>query len=540
MHLPRLTIDRSRTPSTFQLAPGFNVVAPFIDRHVPEGRGAKVAIRCADGDVTYAELAAQVNRCGNALRGLGLAPGQRMVMIVKDCPEFFYLFWGAIKTGIVPVPINVILRAADYRSIVEDSACAAVMFSPDFAAEIEPALAQAAQQPAQQLARPAPLALPLDGAPRSLRALLATASPELDAVPADALDPCFWFYTSGSTGRPKGAVHRHRDMVVTSELFGRGVLGVREEDVVFSAAKLFFAYGLGNAMTFPLWAGATTVLLDVRPTAKNTLETIERFRPTLYFGVPTLYASQLQELETTTPDLSSLRLCISAGESLPADLFRRWHARTGLPILDGLGSTEALNTFLSNRPDDARPGTTGRPVPGYDVRILADDGTIAPPGTQGRLQVKGDSIAAYYWNNPEKTAQTMQGDWLETGDTYVCDEEGYYHHCGRNDDMLKVGGMWCSPTEIESRLIDHPSVLEAAVVGIPDVHGNIKPEAWIVVRQGIDASSALADELMAHCKHHLAPYKFPRQIHFADELPRTATGKIQRYLLRAKPPAAGS
>jgi len=530
MNLPRLTVDRSRSPSTFTFAPGFNVAAPFIDRHVPEGRGAKIAIRCGAGDVTYAELAENVNRCGNALLDLGLVPGQRMLILAKDCPEFFYLFWGAIKAGIIPVPINVILRAADYRIILEDSACSAVIFSPEFSGELLPALAAHGGPP---------IALPVEGDPRCLRALLAEASPVLEPVPADATAPCFWLYTSGSTGRPKGCVHRHRDMVVTSELFGRGVLGIHEDDVIFSAAKLFFAYGLGNAMTFPLWAGATTVLLDVRPTAKNTLEIIERFRPTLYFGVPTLYASQLEELDATPHHLGSLRLCVSAGEALPAELFRRWKARTSLAILDGIGSTEALNTFVSNRPDDIRPGTSGRPVPGYEVRILAPDGTLAAPGQEGRLQVKGDSTAAYYWNNPEKTAQTMQGDWVDTGDTYFCDEDGYYHHCGRSDDMLKVGGLWCSPTEIESRLVDHPSVLEAAVVGIPDVHGNIKPEAWVVLRTGSSPSGALADELMAHCKGHLAPYKFPRHVHFIAELPKTATGKIQRYLLRPRVEPAG-
>jgi benzoate-CoA ligase family protein len=527
-----VTVDRSRSPSVMSYAAGFNAAAPFIDRHVPEGRGARLAIRCAAGDVTYAELADRVNRCGNALLGLGVAPGQRMVMLVKDCPEFFYLFWGAIKVGIVPVPLNVILRAADYRTILEDSGCAAVMFSPELAAEIEPALAAAHGGPR--------IALPVDGAARCLQAAIAAASPELAPIPASATAPCFWLYTSGSTGRPKGAVHRHRDMVVTSELFGRGVLGIREDDVVFSAAKLFFAYGLGNAMTFPLWAGATSVLLDARPTAANTLEMIARHRPTLYFGVPTLYASQLQALDTATgapADLSSLRLCVSAGEPLPAELFRRWSDRTGLAILDGLGSTEALNTFLSNRPDDVRPGTSGRPVPGYEVRIVTEAGDEAAPGEQGRLQVRGDSTAASYWNNPELTARTMQGDWLETGDSYVRDDDGYYRYCGRGDDMLKVGGIWCSPTEIESELVVHPAVLEAAVIGVPDASGNIKPEAWVVLRDSIAPSDALTDELMTHCKRRLAPYKFPRQVHFLAELPRTATGKIQRFRLRRGGPA---
>ncbi len=519
-----VTVDRSSSPASVAYEAGFNAAAPFIDRHVPEGRGGKLAIRTAAGEVTYAELAANVNRCGNALLRLGLEKGQRLLLVVKDCPEFFYLFWGAIKAGVIPVPLNTILRAADYEGIIRDSACSGVAFSPELAAEVEPALAAVRPGPA--------VALPVEGGERSLRSLLGEASPELRAAPAAASAVCFWLYSSGSTGRPKGVVHRHRDMVATSELFGRGVLGIGEDDVVFSAAKLFFAYGLGNAMTFPLWAGATAVLLDARPTAQNTLETIERFRPTLYFGVPTLYAAQLQALESARPDLSSLRSCVSAGEPLPADLFHRWKERTGLDILDGIGSTEALNTFLSNRPGDVRPGTSGKPVPGYEVRIVGEGGKALGPDEVGRLQVKGPSIAPYYWNDPEKTRRAMQGEWLDTGDTYVLDAGGYYRYCGRSDDMLKVGGIWCSPIEIEARLIAHPKVLEVAVIGRPDPNGLVKPEAWVVLRDGVSASDALAEELMAHCKNHLAPYKFPRGIHFLKELPKTATGKIQRYRLR--------
>jgi len=520
-----LPVDRSQVPSRLVFPPGFNVAVPFVDRHLAEGRGDKVAIRTATVEVTYRQLAANVNRCGNLLLSLGVQKGERMLLIVKDCPEFFYLFWGAIKAGVVPVPLNTILRAEDYRGIVEDSGCSALFWSPEFAAEVEPALAAA---------RPGPrVAMPVEKADRCLQALLQDASPDLEAAPAAATAACFWLYSSGSTGKPKGAVHRHRDMVAIAEFFGRGVLGVREDEVIFSAAKLFFAYGLGNALAFPLWMGATSVFLDVRPTAQNTLETIERFRPTLYFGVPTLYAAQLQALETATPDLSSIRVCVSAGESLPPDIFRRWKERTGLTVLDGIGSTEALNTFISNRPGDVRPGTSGKPVPGYEVRIVDGSGAEVPVGEQGRLQVKGPSTAAYYWNNPEKTKQTMQGDWIDTGDTYFRDEEGYYHYCGRSDDMLKVGGIWASPIEIEARLIDHPKVLEAAVVGVADANGLVKPEAWVVLRQGVPPSHLLADELMAHCKGHLAPYKFPRRIHFAEELPKTATGKIQRFKLRA-------
>ncbi len=519
-----VTVDRSKSPAAIAFEAGFNAAVPFVDRHLAEGRGEKVAIRTTRGDVTYAELAEGVNRCGNALLGAGLAPGQRLLLVVKDCPEFFTLFWGAIKAGVIPVPLNTILRAADYRGMIEDSACSGVAFSPEFAAEVEPALREA---------RPGPgLALPVEGGARSVRTLMAAAPAGLRAVPAAATAPCFWLYSSGSTGRPKGVVHRHRDMVATSQLFGRDALGLRDDDVLFSAAKLFFAYGLGNAMTFPLWTGATAVLLGERPTARNTLETIERFRPTVYFAVPTLYAAQLQALEQARPDLSSLRLCVSAGEPLPAEVLRRWRERTGLEILDGLGSTEMLNTFLSNLPGDVRPGTSGKPVPGYQVRIVDDRGAEVGPDVPGRLQARGPSMAPCYWNDPERTARTMVGEWVNTGDTYFRDGDGYYHYCGRSDDMLKVGGIWCSPIEIEACLVGHPGVLEAAVVGRPDGSGLVKPEAWVVLRDGGAPSPALAEELMAHCKSRLAPYKFPRGIHFVEELPKTATGKIQRYRLR--------
>jgi benzoate-CoA ligase family protein len=529
---PALTVDRTQSPPALAFEPGFNVAVHFIDRHVPEGRGAKLAIRSAAGDVTYAELAANVNRCGNALLGLGLEKGQRLLLVVKDCAEFFYLFWGAVKAGIIPVPLNTILRAKDYQGMIEDSGCAAVAWSPEFAAEVEPALAAA---------RPGPrVRLPVEGGAGSLRSLLAAASPELKAVPAAATGACFWLYSSGSTGKPKGTVHRHRDMAVMGLYFGQDLIGWREEDISFSAPKLFFAYGLSNGMAFPLWMGATTVLLEPRPTAQNTLATIERYRPTLYFGVPTMYALQLQALDGEAGhDLSSLRLCHSAGEPLAPDLFRRWKERTGLPILDGIGSTEVLGPFVSNREGDVRPGSSGKPVPGYEVRIVTAAGAEAGPGEPGVLQVKGLSTAAYYWNNSEKTAQTFRGEWAVTGDTFTRDEEGYYHFCGRNDDMLKVGGIWCSPIEIEARLTDHPKVLEVAVVGRPDATGNVKPEAWVVLRDGVAASDQLAEELMAHCKAHLAPYKFPRRVHFASELPKTATGKIQRFRLRDEAPAPG-
>jgi benzoate-CoA ligase family protein len=529
MSSPTVTVDRSVSPARISFAPGFNVAVPFIDRHLDEGRGGKVAIRTADGDVSYAELAERVNRCGNALLALGVKRGDRLLMVVKDCPEFFYLFWGAIKAGVVPVPLNTMLRSDDYKFIIEDSQSVGVVWSPEFEGEVKAALAAARPRPA--------VALPVEGGERNVRSELARASAELRAVPAAATAACFWLYSSGSTGRPKGTVHRHRDMVATSEHYGVGVLGIREEDVFFSAAKLFFAYGHGNAMTFPLWAGGTSVLLAPKPTPASSFEVIERFRPTLFFGVPTLYAAQLQELERRTPDLSSLRACASAGEALPADILRRWKERTGLTILDGIGSTEALHIFISNRLDDVRPGTSGKVVPGYEARVVVD-GKEVPPGEPGRLQVRGPSTAAYYWNNPQKTEATMlEGGWLDTGDTYLRDAEGYLQYCGRSDDMLKVGGIWCSPIEIESRLVSHPKVLEVAVVGSADPNGLVKPEAYVVLKEGIVGNDGLASELMQHCKTQLAPYKFPRLIHFVQELPKTATGKIQRFRLRQLAPA---
>jgi benzoate-CoA ligase family protein len=496
----------------------FNVAVPFIDRHVAEGRGAGVAIRTAHETVTYAELAERVDRAGNALLALGLKPGDRLLMVVKDCPAFFYLFWGAIKAGIVPVPPNTLLRAPDYAYMFEDSGAKLVVYSTEFAAEVEPALKQVPVK-----------ALTVD----AFLAELAEASATLEACLAAPTDDCFWLYSSGSTGRPKGAVHAQRDMVVTSELYGVRVLGVTENDICYSAAKLFFAYGLGNAMTFPLWVGGIAVLDDRRPTPDTTFENIEKFRPTLYFGVPTLYAAQLAALEAKPRELKSVRACVSAGEALPADIFRRWKDRTGTVILDGIGSTECLHIFIGNRLDDHRPGTSGKPVPGYEVKILDENGRPVPKGEGGRLWIRAESAAKYYWNKPEKTAETMVDGWLNTGDTYRQDEDGYFIYEGRSDDMLKVGGIWCSPVEVESCLIGHPAVLEAAVVGQADADGLFKPKAFVVLKQAGAGGPALTEELMALCKKTLAPYKYPRWIEYVGELPKTATGKIQRFKLRS-------
>ena len=524
-------IDASQRPSRLRFAPRYNVAADFVDRHISEGRGAKAAIRTADSAVTYAELAANVNRCANALQRLGLQRGERLLMVVKDCPAFFYLFWGAIKAGIVPVPLNTLLRSEQLRfhasTIPARRRWSIRLNSP---AKSNLRVAAAKQQPRYVLRT--------EGDGQTLAALLAQCQPQFDAMPATADDDCFWLYSSGSTGAPKGAVHRHRDMAVTSQRFGVETLGIREDDVFYSEAKLFFAYGLGNNLTFPLWVGATAVLNDQRPGPAASFPLIERYRPTLYFGVPTLYAAYLQHFAKEKPDLSSIRSCVSAGEALPSEILRRWHEETGLWILDGIGSTEALHIFISNTPGDVKPGSSGRVVPGYRARIVDERGGEVGDNDSGQLFISGDLTARCYWNNAERTATTMVDGWLNTGDTYRRDADGYFYYSGRSDDMLKVGGIWCSPFEIESKLIEHPNVVEAAVVGRLDQEGLIKPEAFVILKEGTKGSDAHVAELMEFCKNGLAPYKYPRWINFVAELPKTATGKIQRFLLRQKDGAA--
>jgi benzoate-CoA ligase family protein len=527
MRSGKVEVDTSQHPTGLRFASRFNVAVPFIDRHIFEGRGAKAAIRTIHGDVRYADLAANVDRCAVGLTRLGLRPGERMLMIVKDAPAFFYLFWGAIKAGIVPVPVNTLLRQGSYAFMIDDSGAAAVAYSPEFADEVGLGIAGAAHTPR--------LVFATEGGERSLATLLAQCEPRFDAIGTSAEDDCFWLYSSGSTGAPKAAVHRHRDMVVTSQRFGVETLGIRPGDVCYSEAKLFFAYGLGNNMTFPLWAGATAVLNAERPGPATSFALIERFRPTLYFGVPTLYAAYLQHFAKVKPDLSSVRLCVSAGEALPAEILRRWHEETGIWILDGIGSTEALHIFISNTPDNIRPGSSGRVVPGYRARIRTEQGAEAGVGESGRLLISGDSTARCYWNKADRTAATMVDSWLDTGDTYRRDADGYFYYCGRSDDMLKVGGIWCSPFEIESKLVEHSAVVEAAVVGRADQDELIKPEAFVVLKDGRAGSDALAAELLELCKTGLAPYKYPRWINFVAELPKTATGKIQRFLLRQAP-----
>ncbi len=518
-------IDASTSPATLTFAEPFNVAVAFVDRHVTEGRSHRTAIRTVEGDTSYGELFEQVNRAGNALRRLRLRGGDRILMAITDGPVFHFAFWGAIKAGFVPVPVSTLLRAGDYRHMIRDSGAACVIWSPEIGAEMEAALNSVSPVPANRLAA--------HGDGRSLATLMADADPDLEPAPATADSDCFWLYTSGSTGPPKGVVHAHRDMVVTSQYYGVEVLGITAEDVHLSAAKLFFAYGLGNALTFPLWTGGQSVLFAGRPTPANMFEQIRRFRPTLYYAVPTMYAQQLNTLESSSPDLSSVRACVSAGEPLPAGIFEKWQQRTGLTILDGIGTTELLHIFIANAPSDARAGCSGKLVPGYEARILDDRRVEAGPGETGDLWVRGDSVMSRYWNQPERTAEALADGWIRTGDSYSCDADGHFTCHGRSDDMLKVGGIWVSPVEIEARLVGHPAVLEAAVVGREDGDGLVKPEAFVVLKdRGNLQHDELAEELKEFCQDGLARYKYPRWVSFVDDLPKTATGKIQRFKLR--------
>jgi benzoate-CoA ligase family protein len=506
----------------------FNAAAWFVDRHLAEGRGAFPAFHHASGILTYGGLADLVDRTGRAFFALGVRREDRVLLLCHDRPEFLGSFWGAIKIGAVPVPVNTFLRPEEWLHCLDDSAAAVVVISAPLVARAQEALVGAARVRHVLVAGEA--AAPY----RSYEeAVLAAGAGALAAAPTSRDDPAFWLYSSGSTGAPKAAVHRQRDMAVCSDTFARHVLALRREDKVFSAAKLFFAYGLGNGGYFPLGVGAQSVLRPERMTAAAAFDVLVHHRPTLFFAGPALYAAMLA-MKGAPPreSLSSLRLCVSAGEALPAEIFRRWQERFGVEIVDGIGTTEILHMFLSNRPGAVRPGSSGVPVPGYEAAIVDDAGRPVARGEIGSLRVKGESIMAGYWNQPEKTRAIRHGDWIETGDKYYQDEDGYFWYCGRSDDMLKVKGAWVSPVEVESALIQHPAVLQAAVVGFKDAEGLIRPRAFVVLKETASPSEALADEIKDFVRSALPPYKCPRWVEFRTDLPMTATGKIQRFKLR--------
>jgi len=512
----------------FDVPRDFNAASFFVDRPVAEGWSARPAFFYEDATLTYGGLQELVDRTGNALRELGVEREQRVLLLLLDSPAFLGAFWGAIKIGAIPVPLNTLLRPQDYLYFLEDSRARVLVVSEALLPSVEPVLAQAPEL------RRVIVAGKASGAHAAFDDLVGRASARLEPARTSRDEPAFWLYSSGSTGFPKGAVHLHRDMVVCSDTYALQVLGMTEADRTVSAAKLFFAYGMGNNMYFPMRVGGSGVLYPHRPTPDAMFELIHRHRPTLFFGIPTLYAAMLQVKEAEKRwDLSSLRQCVSAGEALPEELFNRWRERFGVEILDGIGTTEILHIFLSNRPGKVRPGATGLPVPGYEAALVDDEGRPVPQGEIGNLRVKGDSTMAYYWNQPEKTKQALFGAWIQTGDKYYQDADGYFWYCGRADDMLKVGGIWVSPVEVEATLIGHPAVLEAAVVGSEDEERLVKPRAYVVLKDGFTASPALDAEIKAFVKDKIAPYKYPRWIDFVPELPKTATGKIQRFKLRA-------
>jgi 4-hydroxybenzoate-CoA ligase len=513
----------------------YNAAVDFVDANVARGLGQKVAFIDPARSLTYGELQTRTYQFAAALEALRLRQEDRLLLLLPDTVDYPVAFWGAVRAGIIAIPLNTLLSPDVYAYIMADSRATAMVAAAPLARTILPIL---------------------DRVPRLRTIVLLGASGDdvtafscLDVHHFDDLlarqpagphtastlsdEVAFWMYTSGSTGDPKAVRHVHTSLMVTATLMGQGVIGLREDDVVFSAAKLSFSYGLGNAVSFPMSVGASAVLLPDRPTPQAVLATLRRHRPTIFYGVPSLYAALLAHPEIGHGAGSDrLRLCISAGEALPAHLGERWRSVVGVDILDGIGSTEMLQTFLSNRPGDIRYGSTGKPVPGYDVKIVDETGQELPPGEIGELVVRGPSAGEGYWNQRAKSRRTFVGEWTYTGDKYLRDEDGYYYCCGRTDDMFKVNGMWVSPFEVEAALASHDAVLEAAVVGKEDSDGLIKPKAFIVLKNGYAADEQLLETLRSHVKERAGPWKYPRWIDIRPDLPRTATGKIQRFKLR--------
>ena len=509
------------------MADSSNAALYFVDRHVAEGRGEKTAFREADGEqraLTYARLAEETARFAGALYRHGVRREERVAMIVRDQIEFPVIFWGALKAGAIPVPLNTLLSAAVYEDILNDSRASILVVSDALWDTVKPAI---------EGNRYLRAVLVIGDAPEGTESYtqFVEGAPLEDAVDAHEDELAFWLYSSGSTGTPKGVRHVHGSLKATAETFGAQVLGIREDDTVFSVAKMFFAYGLGNAMSFPMAVGATTVIFGGRPTPDAVFDIMARERPTLFCGVPTLYAALVAEQEKRggKPD-HAIRLCTSAGEALPREIGERWEQLWGCEIVDGVGSTEMLHIFLSNRPGDCVYGTSGVPVPGYEVRLVDEHDEDVGPDEVGELLVRGPSSAEGYWNRRHKSQSTFEGHWTRTGDKYERNAEGRLVYCGRTDDMFKVSGIWVSPFEVEQALIEHPAVLEAAVVPWADAEKLEKPKAYVVLKEG--ATREHVGDLKDFVKEKIGMWKYPRWVEFVDDLPKTATGKIQRFKLR--------
>ncbi len=519
----------------------YNAVSDFVDANVARGLAKKIAFIDPDRTLTYGELQARSIRFANVLRALGIAQEDRVALLLHDTVDYPVAFWGTVRAGRVAIPLNTFLTVPQYAYILGDSRATALVAAAPLAQTIWPLIDRL----------PHLRTVILVGAIEDDKAAFPGRDVHLfedviaaaDATPftADTVsdEVAFWLYTSGSTGDPKGVKHVHSNLMATARLFGQGVLGIAENEVVHSAAKLFFAYGLGNAMTFPLSVGATSALWPERPSPDSVFEMMRKHRPSIFYGVPSLFTAMLAH-----PDIGKgagsdrLRICVSAGEALPAHIGERWRKAVGVDILDGIGSTELLQTFLSNRPGDIRYGSTGKPVPGYEARIVDEKGRELPADEIGELIVRGPSAAEGYWNQRAKSQRTFAGEWTHTGDKFRRDRDGYYYYCGRTDDMFKVSGMWVSPFDVEAALTSHEAVQEAAVIGKEDADGLIKPKAFIVLKQGYVADDILLEKLKTHVKEHAGAWKYPRWIDVRTALPYTATGKIQRFKLRDEDLAA--
>jgi len=515
----------------------FNLASYFLDRPAEE-HPDRIAIAGEPDPVCYGELRRLANQAGNALLGLGCGPGARVLIVLPDSPEFIASFFGAVKVGSIAVPVNPMTRATDYAYYLADSGAQVAIVNALALGEF----LQAAENSELRQVIVVGSAEETPSGPGHLRweDVVLNASGDLSAYASAATDSAFFLYTSGSGGRPKAAIHQHKDMLVTSQSFAQGVLGLREDDRTFSVSKLFFAYGLGNGMYFPLSVGATTILNPERPRAEKVLEMVIQHRPTVFFSVPTFYASLLRAVaHGAAADFSSVRLAVSAGEWLPPEIFSQFKKRFGLEILDGIGSTEMLHMFLSSRPGDVRPGSCGVEIPNYEARIVDENGIQLPRGEVGSLWVRGQSAFSGYWNKPELTERTKRQDWVVTGDQFFQGPEGYFHYFGRTDDMMKVAGLWVSPGEVENALLGHPGVAEAAVVSAITVDGLTRAKAFVVLQGGIVGGRELEQEIYEFVRARLVSYKCPQEIEFVGELPKTATGKIQRYRLRG-PAGQGS